>query len=320
MISALVTAPPYADFLEEVAAHPIVRGLRLNTVMPLKSGPAEALERLSRLGQPLWVDLKGRQLRVVGAAIPPFTEVFLSHRITVQTPVDAWFADGNERARVVAVDGNRLILEDGPRRLIGPGESVNIPHPSLQIEGTLTESDRAYLAAMKALGLKNVMLSYVESPTDAAEVRELLPGAEILLKIESQRGLAYAKTHKSSPGHVSTGLDKLDQRLDNHVSTSLDNHLIAARGDLYIEVVRPHRIVTALREIIQADPQALVASRLFNSLAYRPVPDSADLGDAAFLLSLGYKTFLLGDDICFRRESVLAALNLLELFAGTARD
>ncbi len=315
MISALVTAPPYADFLEEVAAHPIVRGLRLNTVMPLKSGPAEALERLSRLGQPLWVDLKGRQLRVVGAAIPPFTEVFLSHRITVQTPVDAWFADGNERARVVAVDGNRLILEDGPRRLIGPGESVNIPHPSLQIEGTLTESDRAYLAAMKALGLKNVMLSYVESPTDAAEVRELLPGAEILLKIESQRGLAYAKTHKSSPGHVSTGLDKLDQRLDNHVSTSLDNHLIAARGDLYIEVVRPHRIVTALREIIQADPQALVASRLFNSLAYRPVPDSADLGDAAFLLSLGYKTFLLGDDICFRRESVLAALNLLELLA-----
>lgn len=300
MISALVTAPPYADFLAEVAAHPIVRGLRLNTVMPLKEGPAEALERLSRLGQPLWVDLKGRQLRVVGAAIPPYTEVCLSHPIKVQTPVDAWFGDGSERARVVAVDGNRLILEDGPRRLIGPGESVNIPHPSLQIEGTLTETDRAYLAAMKSLGLKNVMLSYVESPADAVEVRELLPGAEILLKIENQRGLAYAKTHKTT------------QRDD---STSLANHLVAARGDLYVEVGRPHRIISALRDIIAADPQAVVASRLFNSLAYRPVPESADLGDAAFLLTLGYKIFLLGDDICFRRDSVLAALNLLELLA-----
>jgi len=300
MISAIVTAPPYASFLDEVAAHPLVRGLRLNTVMPLKEGPAEALTRLSRLGQPLWVDLKGRQLRVVGAAIPPFTEVFLSHKIKVQTPVEAYFSDGNERARVVAVDGNRLILEDGPRRLIGPGESVNIPHPSLEIEGTLTETDRTYLAAMKTLGLKNVMLSYVESPADAEEVRVLLPEAEILLKIESQRGLEYAKTHQASQGHV---------------STSLDNHLMAARGDLYIEVVRPHRIIPALREIIQADPQAVVASRLFNSLAYRPVPDSADIGDAAFLLSLGYQTFMLGDDICFQRDSVLAALNLLETLA-----
>jgi hypothetical protein len=39
----------------------------------------------------------------------------------------------------VDVDGDRLILEDGPRRLVGPGESVNIVHPSLEIEGTLTE-------------------------------------------------------------------------------------------------------------------------------------------------------------------------------------
>src|SRR5690349_6418165 len=102
-ISAIVTAPPYADFLEEVAAHPIVHGFRLNTVMPLKDGPLEALERLGRYRQPLWVDLKGRQLRVVGAAIPPFTEVQLSHKIRVRTPVDAYFSDGTERARVVAV-------------------------------------------------------------------------------------------------------------------------------------------------------------------------------------------------------------------------
>ncbi|MBN2390038.1 MAG: hypothetical protein JXR84_04920 [Anaerolineae bacterium] len=292
-IQAIVTAPPYAPFLEKVARHPIVCGLRLNTVMPLKEGPREALERLGALGQPLWVDLKGRQLRVVGAAIPPYTEVHLSHPIRVKTPVDAFFSDGAECVRVAAVDGNRLILEDGPRRLIGPGEGVNIVHPTLHVEGTLTETDRAYLAAMRDLGLKQVMLSYAESTTDVEEVRELLPGAEVVLKIESERGLTFARRYKATHGR-----------------------LMAARGDLYIEVLRPHRVVSALRDIVTADPDAIVASRIFDSLAYQPIPESADIGDVGFLIGLGYRTFMFGDKVCFRRDSIIEALNLLEAVAG----
>ncbi|MFP4395322.1 MAG: pyruvate kinase [Anaerolineales bacterium] len=292
-VQAIVTAPPYAPYLDEVAQHPLVCGLRLNTVMPLREGPAEALERLGDLGQPLWVDLKGRQLRVAGAAIPPYTEVRLSHPIHVRTPVDAYFSDGNERVRVAAVDGDRLILEDGPRRLVGPGESVNIVHPTLRIEGTLTETDRAYLAAMREVGLRRVMLSYVESTADVDEVRDLLPGAEVILKIETQKGLAYARRQKAAPGR-----------------------LMAARGDLYVEVLRPHRVVSALRDIIRADPAAIVASRLFESLAHIPVPVSADIGDVAFLLALGYRTFMFGDHVCLRRDTVIEALNLLEAVAG----
>lgn len=292
-IQAIVTAPPYAPFLDEVAAHPLVCGLRLNTVMPLRGGPREALERLADLGQPLWVDLKGRQLRVVGAAIPPYTEVQLSHSVQVETPVDAFFADGTECVRVAAVDGHRLILADGPRRLIGPGESVNIVHPSLQIEGTLTETDRAYLAAMSDLGLRRVMLSYVEQPEDVAEVRHLLPQAEIIAKIETERGLAFARRYGAREGR-----------------------LLAGRGDLYVEVLQPHRLVGAMRDLIAADPQAIVASRLLESLAHQPVPHSADIGDVAWLLGLGYRTFMLGDAVCLRRDSVMEALNLLEAVAA----
>jgi pyruvate kinase len=288
-VRAIVTAPPYAPFLDEVARHPLVSGFRLNTVMPLQDGPAEALKRLQGIGQPLWVDLKGRQLRVVGAAIPPYTEVRLSHRIRVETPVNAFFSDGNETVRVAAVDGDRLILEDGPRRLVGPGESVNIIHPSLVIEGMLTETDLTYLAAMADLGLKRVMISYVEQPTDVEQVRQFLPDAEVMLKIETQRGLEFARTY--GPAH---------------------GRLVAARGDLYVEVLRPHRIVEALRTIIAADPRAVVASRVFDSLAHYPVPASADIGDAAFLLSLGYRTFMFGDAVCLQRDPVLEALNLLE--------
>jgi pyruvate kinase len=292
MIRAIVTAPPYAPFLDDVAAHPLVCGLRLNTVMPLREGPGEVLDRLSALGQPLWVDLKGRQLRVVGAAIPPYTEVRLSHPVRVRTPVDAFFSDGRECVRIAAVDGERIILADGPRRLIGPGESVNIVHPSLEIDGTLTETDRAYLEAMKERGMDRIMLSYVEQPADVDEVQRLLPGAQVMLKIETQRGLDYARQHGAQQGQ-----------------------LMAARGDLYVEVLQPHRILSALRDVIAADPQAVVASRILDSLAYDPVPESADISDVAYLIALGYRTFMLGDAICLKRDTVLEALNLLEQIA-----
>jgi pyruvate kinase len=291
-ITAIVTIPPYAPYIGEIAAHPIVSGLRLNTVMPLKEDHATLLKRLNGFGKPVWVDLKGRQLRVAGAAIPPYTEVQLSHRITLDTPATAFFSDGREHSEVIGVNGDRIMLADGPRRLIGPGESVNIPHPSLRIEGTLTGTDCAYLDAMRVLGLRHVMLSFVESPEDAAEVKALLPDVELVQKIESQRGLRHARLTGATHGK-----------------------LMAARGDLYVEVGQPHRVARAVREIVQADPGAIVASRLFESLAHSAVPNSADIGDAAYLLEIGYRTFMLGDAICFDRDSVIEALNLLSALA-----
>lgn len=302
--AVVVTIPPYADFAAEVGRHALVAGLRLNTVMPIKGfdGTPETsrsldpvLARLSSLGAPLWVDLKGRQLRVVGGAVPPFTEVRVSHRLRVNVPCDAFFDDGREHARVLEVDGDRLILADSPRRYVGPGESVNIVDESLEIEGTLTACDRAYLEAMARVGLSRVMLSFVERPSDPDEVRALLPGAELVCKIESQRGLAFVAAH--GPRH---------------------GRLMAARGDLYVEVPRPHQVLPALRQIVQADADAIVASRILGSLARHTVPESSDVSDVAFLLGLGYRSFMLGDEVCLRRDSVLAALNLLGAIASEA--
>lgn len=42
--------------------------------------------------------------------------------------------------------------------MIGPGQSVNIMHPSFEIEGTLTDIDKAYLSAMKEMGMSKVIL------------------------------------------------------------------------------------------------------------------------------------------------------------------
>jgi pyruvate kinase len=292
-VRAIVTLPPYAPFAEEAARHPLVAGLRLNTVMPLAGEtPREALARLSDLRKPLWVDLKGRQLRVVEAAVPPFTAVRVSHRLRVPTPCDVFFGDGREAARLLAVDGDRLVLDEGPRRVVGPGESVNVVHPALEVEGTLTEPDRAYLAAMRDLGMATAMLSFVEREEDVAELRAELPGVTPMLKVESRRGLAFAGRNGARLGR-----------------------LVAARGDLYVEVREPHRIVGALRDVIAADPDAVAASRLFPTLSRTPVPVASEVCDAAFLLALGYRTFLLGDEVCLKREPLLAALDLLAAVA-----
>lgn len=289
LAKAIVTVPPHADFLEEVARHPVVGGLRLNTVMPIKGTAKAVLRRLAGLDQPLWIDLKGRQLRVAQAAVPPFTEVRLSHRIRVDTPAVALFKNGTQQTRVLEVDGDRLILEDGPRCVLGPGESVNIPCSSLRIEGVLTDRDREYVEAAKALGLHDYMLSFVESPEDVSAVKELDPDARIVSKIESRKGMGFVREHGCDHGR-----------------------LMAARGDLFLELRRPHHLLEALRSIVAADPDAIVASRICASLAWDPEPAAQDITDVACLLLLGYRHLMLGDEVCLRRDTVIAALDLLQ--------
>jgi pyruvate kinase len=285
----IVTVPPHARFLTEVASHPLVSGLRLNTVMPIAGSLGETLERLASLGKPLFIDLKGRQLRVKEAAVPPFTELRLTHRLRVDTPCRAYFSDGRESALVLACDGDKLILEDGPRRVVGPGESVNIPDASLAVEGVLTDRDAEYVTTARALGHHDFMLSFVESPADLDAVRALDPEARIVAKIESRRGLAAAQEG---------GLGRL----------------MTARGDLYVELA-PHELPGAMRAILACDPDAILASRLFPSLASSLEPAAQDVTDAAYAIALGYRTLMLGDEVCLRRESVLSALNLLEALA-----
>ncbi len=290
-VRAIVTVPPHARFLEEVARHPLVRGLRLNTVMPIAGSLEATLERLAGLGQPLFIDLKGRQLRVKEAAVPPFTEVRLTHRVRrLATPCRAWFSDGRESALVLACEGDRLILEDGPRRVVGPGESVNIPDASLEVDGVLTEKDEEYVKAARALGLHDYMLSFTESPADVAALRALDPEARVIAKIESRKGLACAlEGSLAHPG----------------------DRLMAARGDLFVEL-DPHELPGALRAIVEQDPHAILASRLFPSLASSLEPSAQDVTDAAFVVALGYRTLMLGDEVCLRRDSVVSALNLLD--------
>ena len=295
-VNAIVTMPPYAPYIGEVLKHQIVSGIRLNTVMPVKDSLEDVLKRLSddaaKHGKELWVDLKARQLRVATYAVPPFTEIELSHTIAVDAGVKAYFSDGKESATVAAVNGNKLIMLEGPKRVVGPGEAVNIPHHSLQIDGYLTDTDKRYIDAAVKIGLHNYMLSFVEGKGDAEALKEMDSKATVIAKIESRKGLRYVAEEWNS-----------------------EARLMAARGDLYIELQMPHHIIQALESIIAKDKAAIAASRIFPSLAYSLEPASQDIGDADNLLRMGYRTLMFGDDVCMQRDSIISGLNLLRAMA-----
>ena len=293
-MKAIVTQGPYSSFFEEVALNNLVEGIRLNTIMPIKDGALE--ERLATLaqlthGKPLWVDLKARQLRVKEFANTPYTAVTVSHRIRVDLPTTVCFDNGNLSATLVEVDGYRLILEDYAGRLIGPGESVNILDESLEYldPDLLTSRDQEYVTACLNLGISDYMLSFVEHADDVRVLRKLHPGCRVVAKIESQKGLQ--------------NLAEIGAEADC---------LMAARGDLYTEVPYPHDIVPALRRIeAEGHGNSVVASRLLLSLLRHPVPSSADIMDLAFLLHMGFRRFMIGDDICFNRDLLMRALRVL---------
>lgn len=290
-INALVTMPPYAAYLEEVLVHPSVEGIRLNTVMPYKGTLEDLLKGLNDkskdFGKDLWIDLKCRQLRIKDYGVPPFTEIKLSHKIRLQTPAKAYFSDRGESATVLEVDGDRIIMQEGPKRVVGPGESVTIVDKSLEVEGYLTDLDKHYIEAGNKAGIKNYMLSFLEGKGDIDEFRKYDSDSNLIAKIESAKGLRYVS--KEWEGEA---------------------RLMAARGDLYMQLNWPHEIIPALETILHKDPRAVVASRIFDSMADNPEPSSQDIGDVDNLLRMGYNTFMLGDDVCFNRSSLISSLNL----------
>ena len=110
--SIIATVPPYVSYIERAVGRPIVEGARLNTIVPITGKYHHELNRLALRVFPkdLWVDLKCRQLRVTNF---PGDYVELSHKIEVETPVEAVF-HRRYQAEIVEVKGNKLFLKEKP--------------------------------------------------------------------------------------------------------------------------------------------------------------------------------------------------------------
>lgn len=251
-IDLLVTLWPSFPHFRKFACDPSIAGVRLNSAMisPNELDRELAIVASIPSAAPTFYDVKGRQPRVV-EVIPnnDRLELRLNHPVEVRTPCTVVFKGGSDHAVLDSLEegGRRLVFRGGPRFQVKPGESLYLRDPDLRIKGDLfTEQEVAKIEKVRASGLKRYFLSYVEEQRDIDQFLELVGhDCEVWLKIESMRGLRFVA--------------KRFRKADNLV-------LVAARGDLYVEIDKPHMIAQALELIVEKDPQACAASRILLSV------------------------------------------------------
>ncbi len=334
----------FAHF-ERFAEDPRLSGIRVNPAAYTPDEVAAELKGVDVPGSttPLYFDIKGRQLRIEEIVDKDGRfEIVLNHPISLDTE-DAracriLFKGGGDSGFLERLEqgGRRLVFHTDPALQptwgIHEGESIHILHPSLKINGPLLSSaDMVKIQMALEAGFTRFFLSYVESQADVDTLREVIgPSHEIWLKIESPRGLQY----------VQDAFVKQDGLV-----------LTAARGDLYVEIRNPLTITDATRMIIEKDPEACMASRLLLSTVRQSVPADerervakmlidevrlsseegkalrrqlvdiffeprtavAELSELAWLLDIGYRRFMLCDELC-------ATLSTLDVGIGTFRD
>ena len=236
----------------------------------------------------IWIDLKGRQLRITKWADPLYEVIELNHEIEVLYPAKIIFRNGCTSS-IVKTRGNKIIVDPIPKEAVGSGQAVNILARDLDIKGYLTPKDIEVLSLCKELGLNNIMASFVEEVDDIKAITDILPEANIISKIESIKGLKFVR---ENPGYA----------------------LMAARDDLFVELDEEYEIIEGLKDIIKADENAICASKIFSSLRKRVTPDLADYSDLEYMQILGFKKFMLDDTISHHHfeEAVKAWVKVLK--------
>lgn len=300
-LELMVTLWPSFPHFRRFARDYRLSGIRLNTAMVKAYELDKEFEIANSVPDPvpLYFDIKGRQLRVT-EVVPNKRnlELTLNHPIEAKTPAMVLFKAGADYALLnKIVDGKRLIFDGGPRYMVHEGESLHIRDPGLIVKGpTFLDFEIEKIEMAKKAGFKRYFLSYVESQKDIDEFREHIGDSELIAKIENRNGLNYVA---------------------NEFKPQNNTHLMAARGDLYVEVDKPHDILDAMKLIIKKDPQAYVGSRILLSVIHDPVPSCADLTEMAWLYDIGYRRMLLCDELCLKGDLLARAVNVFEAFKNS---
>lgn len=284
----IATLPSLSNLrnVEKVIMNPNIAEVRFNTGVNTIYTPEETLEILKSLcfkyTKKLWIDIKGRQLRVAKWADPLYECIQLNHPIEIKYPAKISFRNG-DTVNITHVKGDKIFVDPLPKEALGAGQSVNISSEYLRIEGYLTPKDKEYLIACKRLGLNNIMASFVEDYKDLVQILEILPNANIVSKIESLKGIDLINQFKII-------------------------NLMAARDDLYLQTGQNYSMLRYLKNIISKDNGAICASKIFSSLEKRREVDFSDFADLELMYNLGYKKFMLCDNICnYKFEKAIKA-------------
>jgi pyruvate kinase len=225
-------------------------------------------------------------IEIVGMG-PFITDLHSGHRILV--------SDGSIDLHVVSIDADGILVEvmtDSGR--IAASRSINLPDSHVRYSSR--GDDDGTLIAFSANDAPEVAVSMTGSARDVSRVRELVPKAKVIAKIESQAGL---------------------ERLAEIAEVA--DGLMVARADLSIEVKLPllgrttDLIAAAARE---AGCELIVASGLLTSIEHAEPPSIGDVSDLYHLHSSGVRRFLLSGNVSITNsiEVTRWARTLLEAF------
>lgn len=307
MLIATLPTVHEQGLIERIINHPLIGGVRYNTGLCSPYSAQETLKRILNLTRAkeksLWIDLKGRQLRITKWSYPKYGgQIILNHEIETDGPAVVHFRGGGF-SELKVIRGSTIYVDPPPQYAVGEGQSINITGANITVKGYLTPEDRNYISAACQLGLNDFMLSFFEQDQDINEVAnciqeslgyDVLCNPNYVLKIESLKGLDYLRRNKD--------------RMKNCT-------LMAARDDLMIQIFHKPSILTALEEIIEADSEAICASYLFSSLSHGEELSLSDYSDLHLMRKIGYKHFLLSDEIC--RYSFNRAMECWQTYLST---
>lgn len=276
-LTLIATLPNINDQqkIKEIMSNPNISSARFNTGVNQLMSAYETVQIISEISKfynkDIWLDIKGRQLRITKWADPAYDAIELNHNVSIIYPAKIYFRNGSA-CNIIRTRGNKVLVEEPPKQAVGRGQSVNIIAKDLEIEGYLTNQDIEYLEAARQFGLNKVMASYVEKKEDLLSILAINSNATIISKVESLKGFKFI--------------------VENDVK-----NLMAARDDLFIETGQSIEILKILKTIIQKDKNAICASRIFSSLEHSSDISLADYSDLALMELLGYKNFMLCDNV-----------------------
>lgn len=291
--------PPHLTRINGVAINPDINMFRFNTGAKTPFTPEETLKKILEYVQKekLWLDLKGRQLRIAYWSMYPYGDIVLTRDIRVDLPATIHFRN-DDVCTIVERQGRKIFVDPAPRHTVGEGQAVNIHGDDFEVIGDyLTDTDKQYIEAANKFGVHKYMLSFLEKPSDVMEVLALDTSAEICGKIESIQGLNFI----NKPFYLNNGASSI--------------RLLAARDDLFTNIgANKKDMFEALKLIIKRNPDAIVASKILTSLYQHKELSFTDLSDIYLMQEMGYKSFMLGDELSFNTDAFNQAVSILKNF------
>jgi pyruvate kinase len=192
---------------------------------------------------------------------------------------DVLIEDGRIRLRVLSVDDGRARCEVLAGGLVASHKGVNVPGVPVPIPA-LTRKDVDDLELALELGVDYVALSFVRSPADVRDLRQLIEQAGSSARI-------IAKIEKAE------AVDSLDAVLEE------TDAVMVARGDLGVEI-GPASVPLLQKQIIQRALErgkpVITATQMLESMIHASEPTRAEASDVANAILDGTSALMLSGE------------------------